>query len=469
MAERPHPPLHARTVTRLLEDLQARRVSPVEIAEACRTRREQLDPVLRAFAQVDDDRAARDARQAEARRHGGRRTGELCGVPLAVKDDLPLAGWPLRRGSLTTDPAPVPSHAQAPSVTALLRQGMFVHGKTTLPEFGWKATTDSPLTGVTRNPWDPSRTAGGSSGGNAVALATGMSPAAIGTDIGGSVRIPASFCGVVGFKPTQTVMSGNADSKTGLLLSFGLMARTVEDVAQLMRAAKLADATRPRRPGDAEGVLERVDDTAAELRVGLSPGLGLARPDPAVEDQIDDAARIFVELGAEVEPCTVWEGGACSEIYEALYLPHLAHLVDAIPEALRDQLDPALLALADDGRAIPATRYVEALSERRRLIERMHQLHRHYDVILSATVPVLPFDADRNGPPDAQTDRWWRWTPLTLVFNLTGQPAMSVPCGRTPEGLPVGLQISGPHTRDDLVLNAGHVYQRAGYWPELAT
>lgn len=464
---RNEPAIHEMSVARLSTVFREEGLSPVVVVEACREVRERRDPQLNAFCQVRPDETRHWAERAEARLANGRCHGPLMGVPLAVKDDLALAGWPLHKGSRLTTDEPIGRADQSPTVIALRRAGMVVAGRTTLPEFGWKATTDSPRTGVTRNPWNPRLTPGGSSGGNAAALATGMVPAAVGTDIGGSVRIPAAFCGVVGFKPTQTVMSGNADAKTGLLLHSGPMARTVEDVAMLMSAAGSQDPDRPLRPGEDSRFIDSLHANVGELRIGVSPGLGFAQVDAEIESAVREAADVLAGLGATVERVDVLEESPI-ETYELLYMPQLTEDVDQISVERRSELDPGLVAMAQAARDITAADFVRGLKQRRRLIERMAGLHDHYDVILSATVPIFPFEVERDVPEGYPEYRWWSWTPLTLTFNLTGQPAISVPCGRSSRGLPIGLQMTGPHNRDDLVLRAAFAYQMNGYWPQLA-
>jgi len=450
------------SLSRLLRALARRELSTTEIARALTALRERLDPKLNAFCQIDPERFVREAEHAGACRESMDAVGPLHGIPIAVKDDLALAGWPMRQGSHASSAEPVVADEQSPTVTSLLRAGAIVAGKTTLPEFGWKATTQSPLTGVTRNPWNPALTPGGSSGGNAVALATGMVPAAVGTDIGGSVRIPAAFCGVVGFKPTQSVMSGNAEAKTGLLLHSGPMARTVEDIARLMTVLGSEDPERPIKTGATKDYVDQISHPIADLSIGISPGLGFATLDPVITERLEQAAEVFRRLGARVERFDALRESPV-DTYETLYTPQLTEEVAGVPESQRDQLDPDLRAMARLGADISAHRFVRALKQRRRLVERMAMVHERYDVVVSATVPILPFAADRNQPEGYPQGRWWRWTPLTLTFNITGQPAISLPCGTGPAGLPIGMQLTGPHNRDDLVLRVAHAYQRAGH------
>src|SRR3954468_19077825 len=266
----------------LVSAYRERRLSPVEVAEATLARIAARDGELNAFCLVDGERALAQARESEARWAAGAPAGLLDGVPVAVKDILLTRGWPTLRGSKTIAPAG-PWEDDAPTVTALRCHGAVIPGKTTTPEFGWKGVTDSPLTGVTRNPWDPARTPGGSSGGSAAALAAGMVPLALGTDGGGSIRIPCGFCGLPGIKPTYGRVPAWPASPFGVLAHVGPMARTVRDVALLLDVLTEPDlrdwtALEPEATTYRDGLGGGVEG----LRIAFSPALGHASVDPEV-------------------------------------------------------------------------------------------------------------------------------------------------------------------------------------------
>src|ERR671923_703011 len=258
----------------LLAGYRAGELSPVEVVEDALARIERGDATLNAFCLVDPERALADARASEARWRRGEPAGALDGVPVAVKDVFATRGWPTRRGSHAIDPAGPWEHA-APAVAALRRHGAVIPGKTTTPEIGWKGVTDSPLEGVTRNPWDPARTSGGSSGGSAAALAAGMVPLALGTDGGGSIRIPCAFCGLPGLKPTYGRVPMWPASPFGAVAHGGPMARTVADVALLLDVIAEPDARDwAALPPAGGSFLDGLEDGVAGLRVAFSPDLG---------------------------------------------------------------------------------------------------------------------------------------------------------------------------------------------------
>ena len=285
----------------LVAAFRARERSPVEEAEAALERIAALDERVNAFCLVDADAALADARASEARWGRGDPAGPLDGVPVGVKDLLLTRGWPTLRGSRVVDPAG-PWDEDAPVVASLRRSGAVLPGKTTTPELGWKGVTDSPLTGVTRNPWDLRRTAGGSSGGSSAALAAGMVPLALGTDGGGSIRIPCAFCGLPGLKPTFGRVPAWPASPFGPVSHVGPMARTVADLALLLDVIAQPDARDWQQlPPAAGSFAAGLEDGVAGLRIAFSPELGHAAVDPEIAGLVARAASRFAELGAHVE------------------------------------------------------------------------------------------------------------------------------------------------------------------------
>jgi aspartyl-tRNA(Asn)/glutamyl-tRNA(Gln) amidotransferase subunit A len=452
----------------LVARYRARELSPVEVLEACLARIDEHDDALNAFCLVDAEPAREDARAAERRWRDGAPLGALDGVPVAVKDVFLTAGRPTLRGSRAIDPAG-PWDADAPAVAALRRHGAVLHGKTTTPEFGWKAVTDSPLQGVSVNPWDTSRTPGGSSGGSAVALAAGMAPLALGTDGGGSIRIPCGFCGLPGIKGTFGRVPAWPASPFGVLSHAGPMARTVADVALLLDVIAEPDprdwtALEP----PAASFAPESEPSLAGLRVAFSPDLGYATVDPGVAALVASAAATFERLGARVEQVdpgfedprrcfdVLWSTGAAALV---------AGFGDPPPD---DRLDPGLLEIVRRARARSGLEYAEALRHRDALGMTMSLFHRDWDLLLTPTVPIAAFDAGRDVPAGGEDPGWPSWTPFTYPFNLTQQPAGSVPCGFTAAGLPAGLQIVGARYRDALVLSAMAAYEAAAPQPTLA-
>ena len=441
--------------------------SPVEVTRASLERIERVDRRLNAFCFVDAERALAQAAQSEARWRRGAPAGALDGVPVAIKDVFLTEGWPTLRGSRVIDAAG-PWNAEAPAVAALRRHGAVFVGKTTTPEFGWKGVTDSPIVGVTRNPWDPSRTAGGSSGGSGAALAAGMVPLALGTDGGGSIRIPSGFCGLPGIKPTYGRVPAWPASPFGVLAHAGPMARTVTDVALLLDVLAEAD---PRDPA-ALPPLERshlagLDDGVAGLRIAFSPDLGYVDVDPAVAEAVATAAGVLGELGAHVEQA---DPGFADprDVFDVLWSAGAARLADDVGDPPRDALDPGFAALIESGRARSLPEYLDALHRRNVLGIRMGLFHADFDLLVTPTVPIPAFAAGRDVPEGSADPGWPGWTPFTYPFNITQQPAATVPCGHTADGLPIGLQIVGARHADALVLRAARAYEAAVPQPTIA-
>jgi aspartyl-tRNA(Asn)/glutamyl-tRNA(Gln) amidotransferase subunit A len=341
-------------------------------------------------------------------------------------------------------------------------------GKTTTPEFGWKGVTDSPLVGVTRNPWDPSRTAGGSSGGSSAALAAGMVPLALGTDGGGSIRIPSSFCGLPGLKPTYGRVPAWPASPFGTVAHAGPMARTVQDLALLLDVLSEHDARDwTALPPPERSFLDGLDDGVRGLRVAFSPDLHHVPVDAEVAACAARAAEALATLGADVERADPGFSDPL-DIYETLWSAGAGKLVADLGDPPDDVFDPGFAALAAAGRSRSLSDYLAAVSRRDALGIHMSRFHDAWDLLVTPTIPVPPFAAGRNVPEGWPLDGWPTWTPFTYPFNLTQQPAASVPCGFTAAGLPIGLQIVGPRYADALVLRAARAFETAHPQPTLA-
>jgi aspartyl-tRNA(Asn)/glutamyl-tRNA(Gln) amidotransferase subunit A len=449
--------LCALTAVELLDAYRKHELSPVEVTRAVLEHIEKLNPVLNAYCLVSD-KALDDAKQSESRWLAGQPRGLLDGVPVSIKDILLTKGWPTLRGSKTVDPKG-PWHDDAPAVARLREHGAVFLGKTTTPEFGWKGVTDSPLSGITRNPWNPQKTPGGSSGGAAAAVAAGLAPLAVGTDGGGSIRIPCSFTGVFGLKPSFGRVPAWPLSPFGTVAHVGPITRSVADAALMLNVMALPDArdwhALPPAARDWRTGLER---GITDLRIAYSPDLGYATVDAEVAAIVRDALRVFTDLGAKVE-----EKNPGFENPELVFRTHwfsaAAFLVNSIPAAKRKLLDPGLREIGEQGAAVTAAELLDAQMKRGALGTHMNLFHRDYDLLVTPTLAVAAFDVGREFP--AGKTRWIDWTPFSFPFNLTQQPAASIPCGLTKAGLPVGLHLVGPKYDDAMVLRAARAFESA--------
>lgn len=456
----------------LKDAFEKRRLSPVEVAASLLDHIQHHDHGINAWCLIDRETSLAEARASEERYQRGEPRGLLDGIPVAVKDVFLTPMWPTTKGSRTVDPAST-LNKRAPAVAALERHGYVPLGKTTTPELGWKAVTDSPLHGATNNPWNPEKTAGGSSGGSAAALAACMTPLALGTDAGGSIRIPAGFCGVVGFKPTVGEVPHWPASPFGVLSHAGPMARTVADAALMMQVLTEADPrdalAAPRRGVDYLAALRDGADLSG-LRIAYSNNLGYVDVHPDIEKAASEAAEAFRDLGAtvvEVDPGFSNPQAA----FGHLFYGGAANACRDLGPRQRERMDPALIQVVQKAERLSMLDYLAAENERRALAERMAAFHQKYDLLLTPTLPITAFQSNREVPPDWPSTRWPTWTPFTYPFNMTGQPALTVPLGLAGDGLPMGLQIVGRRFQDELVLKAGHLFEQARPFrerPELA-
>ncbi len=454
------------SATRMAEAIRRKEISPVEITRALLDRIETLNPLLNAYITVTGEEAIQQAQRAEAAVLNGEDLGKLHGVPLSLKDSLATRGVRTTFGSRVF--ATFVPGEDAPLVDRVKRAGAIILGKTSMPEFAWKGVTHSPLSGITRNPWNLAHTPGGSSGGASAAVAGGLGPLAVGTDGGGSIRIPAAFSGIYGIKPSFGRIPVYPSSAYDALSHPGPLTRTVADAALLLSViagphpADRLSLEAP--PAEYSGSLTA---GVKGLRIAWTPDFGFARVDPQVAAATTKAAHVFAELGAHVEE-VIPDFGDSTELYRVfLTVGAGASVADFLAE-WEAEMDPGLVNVARKAMALSAIDYAKAQLERHRFYDRVRRFFERYDLLLSPTVPILPLEAGTNAPdPHSLGEDWIEWSPFTFPFNLTHMPAASVPAGWSTEGLPIGLQIVGRRLEDLTVLQASAAFEGARPWAHL--
>ncbi len=442
----------------LLTHYAAKTLSPLEALQAVTERIARQNPEINAFA-VMNPAALQAARESTARWAAGAPCGALDGVPVTVKDLIDIAGLPTRRGSRLTDATP--ATADAPTVTALKAAGAVITAKTTTTEFGWKSPGDCPLTGITRNPWNTAHTPGGSSSGAAAACAAGFGPLHIGTDAGGSIRIPAAWSGVVGLKPSFGRVPQWPLGAFGNVAAAGPITRTVRDAALFLNVLATFDARDPFcLPSDNRDWRDGIEDGARGLRIAVLQNPGFAAPvDADGAAALAIAINVLEESGALVEQADV-NLPDTSEIFSKIWGAALCRLVNSYTLDKHGLLDAGLIDVAARFHNVSALDMLDAEALRVIAAHEMAALHLRYDAVIC---PCVPACAPLAGIPvgDAVAALWNDWAPWTFLFNLTRQPAMSIPIGVNAAGLPRAVQIAAALYRDDIALRVARAVERA--------
>jgi aspartyl-tRNA(Asn)/glutamyl-tRNA(Gln) amidotransferase subunit A len=441
-------------------------LSPVEVVTAFIRRIEAINPKVNAFCTLTFDSAIKEAKRAEREVMEGKPLGLLHGVPFSVKDLVYTKGVRTMRGSKIFENF-IPQE-DAPLVERLKKAGGIMMGKTTTPEFGFKGMTDSLVTGITRNPWNTDMTPGGSSGGAAAQVAAGMTPLAVGTDGGGSIRIPSSLTGIYGLKPTYGRIPVYPASSLDSLSHAGPITRTVGDTALMLSVmAGPHEADSLSLEGTPEDYPGRLHEEIRGLRIAWSPNLGYV---PVVEKQVADitsrAARAFEELGCRVEEVTNTGFEDPFSIHGLLWFGGLAGMLGGYLAEWESQMDPLLVTWTRTGLGLSAADFVRAQIRRNELRDKVRRFFEGYDLLLTPTLPVVAFKAGvsaQEGLTDSPVN-YQNWSPFTAIFNLTQVPAATVPAGFTREGMPVGLQIIGPRFADLRVLQASAAFESIRPW-----
>jgi Asp-tRNA(Asn)/Glu-tRNA(Gln) amidotransferase A subunit family amidase len=441
----------------LARQVRERERSPREIVENALARIEDVNPALNCFAASYPEQALAAADDAERALAAPRRLGPLHGVPFALKDLTPTRGHRVTSGSyLFADHVA----QQDAIVGARLRAaGAILVARTTTPELAYSSFTRSPLFGITRNPWDASRCPGGSSGGSGAAVAAGCVPLAEGSDMGGSIRIPAAYCGVVGLKPSfGRIPLEFLPSLVDTIQHVGPLARTVDDARLFLAAAQGPDERDPLSLARRPELDWPLDGDVAGLRLGLSIDLGMYAVDAEIAAAVEHAAAQLETAGASVEPVELGFERELADAWLSHWGVYLAELAGDGFEAARERMDPAVVALIEDGLALGAVQSRRRTNAAiRSAWTRLAAVHEHHDALLCPTMSALQPLADA---VEEEID-------MTSVFNLTSAcPALSVPCGFSEGGLPIGLQVVARRGRDDTALQIGAAVERLLPWAE---
>ncbi|PTM42787.1 amidase family protein [Bosea sp. 124] len=455
------------SATDLKSLFRRRELSPVEVANAVLDRIGAIDPPLNAMTMVTHEIALKAAGAAEEAYAGKRPPRLLEGIPLTIKDMHPTAGLRTSQGSwATVDWVP---DTDAPVISRLYEAGGVTVGKTTVPEFGWKGVSQSPVSGITHNPWRRGYNAGASSAGAAVAAASGFGPLHLGSDGGGSVRMPAHFCGVYGLKPTYGRIPYWPVPNNDYATHMGPLTRTVADSALMLEAMA---GPHPWDHTSCEAQPEPYAQMlAADLkgkRIAFSPDLGHARVDPEVAELTAKAVKAFEDLGATVELVTPGWGPLGPELARFFWKAgYLARGATYLPQ-WRDRMDPGLVAMLDEAKSITGEEYHLMRLRKLAYVEQIHRFFQNWDLLLTPAVSTPAFPAHLLQPPSWPQHPWdWlMWAEFSYPFNLSGNPAASIPCGFTTDGLPVGLQIVGPRFDDLGVLQASAGFETVRPWQQ---
>jgi aspartyl-tRNA(Asn)/glutamyl-tRNA(Gln) amidotransferase subunit A len=451
------------SATRLAGMIARREVSPVEVTSAVLERAQRLQPILNIFAELHADRAMEAARAAEATVMRDEDLGPLHGVPITIKDNVAIGGVPMRNGSLSSvDFVP----ANDATVTARVKTaGAIPIGTTTLPEFAHKVLTDSPLYGVTRNPYDLERTPGGSSGGASAALAAGVAPLAIGTDGGGSIRCPASCTGVAGLKATlgRIPFEQFPDSFVNYA-AVGPMTRALEDIPLLLSVMSGPQIDDPYSYAVEKFIPKPANTSVRGLRVAWIESFGSVRPEAEVGALTKHAVALLAAQGARVEALSSPIFDNAFDIYVVIATTAHAARLERVAEQWGDKITASLRQSIARGLNYSAAQWQRASDSRTALFRAVQRLFESYDVLVTPTMNAPPVGLDAGG--SIESEMYAEWAGYLYPFNLTGNPALSVPCGFTASGLPVGLQLVGAYHDEQRLIDVALAIERAGGWPE---
>lgn len=445
--------------------IAAKEISPVDVVESALRRLHEVEPTLNNFATLTEDLARKSAKEAESAVVRGDRLGLLHGLPISIKDLITVGGVKCSFGSRSA--ANNIAAADAPSVERVKAHGACILGKTTTSEFGCKPVGDSPLTGITRNPWNTGKTPGGSSCGAAASIAAGVTPFGLGTDGGGSIRIPAFFTGLFGIKATFGRVPVFPTSATPTLAHVGPLARTVRDGALLLSAVAGHDRRDPFSIAEPlPDFVAACDRSVRGKRVAWSPTLGYARPDAEVVALCEEAVKALEEQGCDVELVENVMEKNPSDMWMAEFYAGVGTRLKDVLENEPDSLDPAVVEVLSGALDQSLEDYYRKVFERYEFRDVMRAFFSRYDLLVTPTLPVPAFDVGLNIPPQIPDANMISWVAYTYPFNLTGYPAASVPAGFTADRLPVGLQIVGGPLREVDIFAAAARLEESRPWAD---
>lgn len=449
--------MHRLSATQILQLYQRKELSPVDVLKETFKQVLKYNPGLNAFVLLDEKQAMHQARSAEKRWVKGTPKGMLDGIPVTIKDWFHHKGWPTRYGSTLS--STLPQAEDSPPVARLKEEGAIIIGKTTLPEYGHKGVTDSPLSGITRNPWDMTKTSGGSSGGAAVAAATGMGLLHLGSDAGGSIRIPTSFCGVVGFKPSPGIVPAYPPSLFSTLSATGPIVQSVEDAALMMDVISKPD-TRDWHalPYEARHFIAALKKPLPKLKIAFALEINHIAPQKEIVDGVQALLPLFQAIGT-VDHISLHAPNLI-EVFNDHWAAVASHMGREWKAAERKKLDPRLQHWIKKGDGMRLHDYLWAERERMNIGGYFKDLLETYDVLIMPTTAMAAFDAGVNMPTARDGSPWDDWTPFTYPANLAKLPAISIPAGMTAAGLPIGLQIMGGFSKDALVLQTAALLEK---------
>lgn len=447
--------------TEILKLFSTKKLSPLEYFKISYKQSYRVNGILNNFSLLDEETGIVMAKASENRWFKSEPIGSIDGLPVVIKDTDDVAGWQTKKGSKNLENI-AKAEDDGPSVARLREKGAVFFGKTTTPEYAWKGTTDSPLTGITRNPWNKSLTSGGSSGGSAVAIATGCAKLATATDGGGSARIPASFCGVYGFKPTPGVVPRPSSLWIGDMSVHGAIAGSTLDIAMMLDVITAPDKVYGESKIKYFNWQHNTIKGIKGFKIAIGNNMDLIEVDSIISKAVSNSAKLLYRTGAEIQESEPKLSiHTLLNIFEKIWCKGLYNALDN-SFGFKDNglTDKGLLNCVNKSLSFTESDYIEAKIQKRNVIDLMEKFFLKYNILILPTVAILPFDVSSNVPHKRAFKEWHEWAPLTWIFNITNQPSLSIPVGFSQSGLPIGMQIIGRPFDDIKVLRVGYMLEK---------